>query len=206
MQSSEDDKKISGLSEIESVDNIVQKYLDHEFTAGEALPILLSLLDKGKYEASGVIALLYETGKEGVERDLNKAIWYYQHSVEHIGNEEDYLALGRLYSVDSYGKKDPEASMLWYQSACDLFDSAIGHIQLGKCYLDGEGVNRDIKLAETHFRKAISKGFVGGYKGMVELSKHTGHRFRSIYYRTRIFFRTLYLLLTDKSDERLREN
>ena len=62
-----------------------------------ALKEFLVLIDEGSFEAYYFAGCLYEEGEGDVEEDLDKALFYYQKSVEEFGYLEGCLALGRLY-------------------------------------------------------------------------------------------------------------
>ena len=55
----------------------------------------------------------------------------------------------------------PDEAVKWFRKAADQ-DCPAAFYELGVCYENGEGVERDIVEAETWYRKALDGGFEGG--------------------------------------------
>ena len=55
----------------------------------------------------------------------------------------------------------PDEAVVWFRKAADQ-DCPAAFYELGVCYENGEGVERDLIEAETWYRKAVDGGFEGG--------------------------------------------
>lgn len=77
------------------LEEAIRLYDSGQFAA--ALTRTISLIDEGCDEAYYFAGCIYEEGGHGVERNLDKARFYYEKSVDEFGYVEGYLALGRLY-------------------------------------------------------------------------------------------------------------
>ena len=55
----------------------------------------------------------------------------------------------------------PDEAVKWFRKAADQ-DCPAAFYELGVCYENGEGVERDLVEAETWYRKAVDGGFEGG--------------------------------------------
>lgn len=56
---------------------------------------------------------------------------------------------------------DPVSAVAWFRKAGDQ-DCAAAFYELGVCYENGEGVEKNLDEAETWYRKAVDGGFEGG--------------------------------------------
>ena len=61
------------------------------------------------------------------------------------------------HSFDADGKRDPQGPIKYYRVAADLGCPAAQY-ELGFCYLMGDGVKQNLKMAARLFRKAAEQG------------------------------------------------
>ncbi|WP_075261538.1 SEL1-like repeat protein [Candidatus Odyssella acanthamoebae] len=101
--------------------------------------------------AQNLLGDMYHYGR-GVEKDLTKAIEYYQKAAA-----QNYplaqATLGRVYKEGWGTKQDLEKALLWIKKAADQEDNE-GQYNLALMYRDGEGVPLDDQEAVRLFRLA----------------------------------------------------
>lgn len=125
----------------------------------ENLNIIASKLDGlGFTKGSRVWAWLYWIdeigGKSNKNKDYKKAEYY----ASKIANDDAYASfiLGQLYCDGGDGIKiDYAKAFYWWSNGARLGDSSC-YDNLGWCYFNGNGVNRNYKKAYESFIKAIS--------------------------------------------------
>eukprot|EP00825_Cyclidium_porcatum_P004770 TRINITY_DN1225_c0_g1_i6.p2 TRINITY_DN1225_c0_g1~~TRINITY_DN1225_c0_g1_i6.p2 ORF type:complete len:127 (-),score=25.25 TRINITY_DN1225_c0_g1_i6:201-581(-) len=98
----------------------------------------------------------YENG-QGVEKDLIKAVKYYQMSADQ-GNVKGQNNLGRYYENGQGVEKNYQLAVKYYQMSADQ-GNADAQNRLGDCYENGQGVEKkllagcQILLNECQLRK-----------------------------------------------------
>lgn len=109
--------------------------------ADQAVAIWTDLASQGNVESQYGLALVYETGAEGVDQDLAKSIEFYQLAAS-AGLPEAQTNLGLIYANGEGASKDTaKAAELWTQAA--ISNNAIAQFNLGLAYLSGQGVQAD---------------------------------------------------------------
>ncbi len=95
------------------------------------------------------LGLFYLDG-DVVEKDINKAIELIEKSIQ-MGYSFAYTILGDIYTYDM---KDYNKGFLYYRKAADA-GIIQSYVQLGFCYYNGFGVEKDTVKAAEYFQKAI---------------------------------------------------
>jgi len=109
-----------------------------------------------------------------------KAIALYQQAIEYFNRQDkdvecaDLLRqsaeLGYVWAQLYYGRflakgigtaLAPSEALEWFRKAADQNNSEAFY-EIGVCYENGEGVDRDLVEAEIWYRKAVNAGFEGG--------------------------------------------
>ena len=115
-----------------------------------------------------------------------KAIALYQQAIEFFNRQDkdvecaDLLRqsaeLGYVWAQLYYGRflakgigtaLAPSEALEWFRKAADQNNSEAFY-EIGVCYENGEGVEKDLDAAETWYRKAVDAGFEGGAKRALE--------------------------------------
>lgn len=115
--------------------------------------------DLGEMEACYDLALLYEDGVAGVEKDVARARQLYQKACD--APEPDPTAcsnLGLMYKTGSGVEVDAEAAVAMYERACEL-GSHLGCTNLAGRLVAGDGVERDVSRAGELVGEACRQGF-----------------------------------------------
>jgi TPR repeat protein len=168
----------------------------------KAKTMLVGLINSGTSEANGYLGHIYEYGCKNIERNINSAIFYYEHSADEYGDLESVLALGRIFY--SYQEvKDYEKAIFNYKIA-EKFEQPIAFLNLGRMYENGDGFDKDLDMARRYYKKAIEHGYVYGYIFLAILEKNQGSWFKNILYRFKAFLRTLPISIRNPDDVRLR--
>ncbi len=101
--------------------------------------------------------LCYELGKNGVEKDLEKAFSYYKQSAE-LGYAKAQNSLG-VYFDYGYGcEENPEQAFYWYKKAAQQ-GLDVAQLNLGGCYELGDGCEKNLEQAFGWYKKAAEQGY-----------------------------------------------
>lgn len=128
-----------------------------------------------KYEKAALqLAIHYEKGL-GTEQDMLKAAHYYERAIK-AGNEQAHIKYARLLMTGKQGLvADPERAFNLVSYAIIQLDrkaaagSPSAAKQLGRLYLDGKLVERDLQKAEKWLRRAAYLGSQGGMHELANL-------------------------------------
>lgn len=114
-------------------------------------PALLKIADKGDVEHQSYVAKLYLTGKNDVQKDYEKARYWYQRVIDNQNADAKIVAhanlfMGILYNSGKGGKQCYISAMKCFQAAAKqgYYDA---HISIGKLYVNGLGVKKDYNQA-----------------------------------------------------------
>ena len=171
------------LSLEKRLDDAIRRF-DSDIHDTECVKKFIDLVNEGCNEAFYYIGLIYESGSNGVMCDLEKAIFYYQKSIETSGYVESYLSLARIYYHGLSGKSDRKKSLEYYSKVYESTGNPIAAIMLGKIYMDGELVDRDIDRARSLFDQSIEEGYIYAYQNKAILE----WRERNFVRATAVFF------------------
>ena len=106
----------------------------------------------------------YRDGKNGVTKDLKKAVEYFTKAAEQ-GHASAQADLGDCYFNGDGVYKDSDKAVEWYRKAAEQ-GNASGQCGLGLCYLGGRGVPEDNAKAVEWFRKAANQGHASAQNGL----------------------------------------
>ena len=98
------------------------------------------------------LACCFQAG-EGVEKNLDVALKWFKRAAE-AGSTDAMVTFGLWY----WGKEDIAMMVMWLQRAVAEGDQPDALAVLGETYLNGEGVDKDVKLGIEYFEKAADQG------------------------------------------------
>ncbi len=148
-----------------------------------ALKEFISLIDEGCKDAYFFAGCIYEEGGGGIEKDLEKALFYYQKAIEEAGTVEAYLGLGKFYYYGMGVKQDYAKAFRYYSIVDEDLANPIAQLMLGRMYQHGQGVNKNLKKAREYYYKAIAKGNVYAIQNLAFLEAEEGNRLKSLWLR-----------------------
>lgn len=123
----------------------------------EAVRYYTMAAEAGHVGAQNNLGALYKKG-EGVKKDYPEAIkWYLRTAASMKGGPGVYNELGELFEVSSEIRNHFEIAAQFYTVAAEA-NVAKAMTNLGRLYLNGQGVNRDEKIAKSWFQKALIEG------------------------------------------------
>jgi len=136
----------------------------------KALPALSYAAERGVLGAELKLARIYARG-DGVPRDDGKAFTYYQRIADQHAEiapsspvakfvAEAFVALGQYYrkGVPAIGlNSDPARAADLYRHAASYFGNADAQYELGRLYLAGDGVHKDVSLGANWLAAAAKK-------------------------------------------------
>ena len=172
-----------------------------------ALKKFIALIDDGCTAAYDFVGGYYELGAKGLEldKDYEKARFYYERAIEQCGSRESYLGLARLYYFGRGVNQD-------YGKAFEYFDlvakeakqNGVAYLMLGQMYQHGQHVDKNLEKAEDCYRKAWQQGYVFGLTCLGKLEQERGHHFKGWLYRLKAGFVGYRIASKDSHDSRLR--
>lgn len=133
-----------------------------KITADEALSEFLALIDLGCDQAFSFVGNIYECGGRNVGRDYAKARFYYEKSVETVGSVAAYLGLIRLYYYGLGVESDYKKAFEYCCNLSEKTDDPYANFYLGRMYMDGCFVAKDLEKAMHYFKRSWGKGYVFG--------------------------------------------
>ena len=134
---------------------------DFEKSPEEAIKWCRKAAEKGNVNAQFELGESYLKG-EGVRKDIDQGIMWCTKAAEQDANFA--LKLGNLYYDgkgsfffgDAYIEIDYTEAVDWYRKAAEGGELD-AYFALGKCYIEGNGVKKDIKNGINWYRKAAEK-------------------------------------------------
>ena len=131
-------------------------------TADTALREFINLIDDGCDEAYAFVGAIYECGGKNVNQDYEKALFYYEQSVERYGAVEAYLGLVRIYYYGLGVVRDYCRAFEYCTTLIEETDNMYANYMIGKMSKDGYCVEKDPNKAKEYFTKAWRLGYVFG--------------------------------------------
>lgn len=138
----------------------------------EAVEAYRYAAEKGQLGASWKLGRMYAEG-DGVERNDYEAFKFFvdiaKHDVEPGSTDAPYIS-DALVAIAGYLKRgipgsrvsaDPAASRDYYMRAAATYRNPAAQFEMGKMYLVGDGVGRNIKQAGRWLQLATEKGHAG---------------------------------------------
>lgn len=122
----------------------------------EALEIYHNAVDKGNSYAMKNLANLYFYGEEGIEKDLDKGLYFYKKAAE-LGNIDVIDDLIFLYSGQKSFKQDLNEMQKWAETSVKM-GSSRGYEWLSGLYFGGHKVDKDENKALHYAKISATKG------------------------------------------------
>lgn len=170
-----------------------------------ALDEAVALIDEGYGHAYTLAGAIYERGGNGVPQDYEKALFYYQRSIENVGAVEGYLALGRLFYFGKGVEQNYRKAYEYYSIVDADTENAVAYLMLGRLYHKGHGVKQNLDKAREYYEKAITKGYVFGLTYLGFLEQECGHYLKGWRLRLKAAYLFLRISARDPHDSRLRD-
>jgi TPR repeat protein len=186
------------------MESAIQAYMEGDYTG--ALSQFKNLINEGCNEAYSYVGNIYESGGQGVEADIDKAIFYYQKSIEECGDVEAYLGLGRIYFYGKGSNAEYQKAFEYYSLVAQESGRPIAYLMLGRMYHSGKGVDRNLSKAKECYEIASAKGNVFAIKNLGLLEIETGHYLRGMFLRAKAVLKGFFVALKDTQDSKLRSN
>jgi TPR repeat protein len=178
------------------------------FDAGDATHELLeefrALADKGLREANYFLGLIYEDGTNGAETNVEKALDFYEESVNGLGYVEGYLAVARLMYHGLAGPRDYDKAFQYYEHVARKDENPIASFMIGRMYQHGQGVAKNLNTARAWYRQAIARGNVYGILNLALLEAEEGNVLKGILLRIHAYIKAVLIVLRNRRDIRLR--
>lgn len=172
-------------------------------TAKQALEKLNCLISEGVDEAWAYAGNLYEAGGVGVDRDYSKAMHCYEQSIRRVGSVGAYLGLIRIYYYGLGVSPDYKKAFEFCLILSEHENNMHANFLIGKMYLDGIGVRKDIDEARRYFRRSWKAGYIFGltYLGISE--QKSSHWLRGAMYRLAAGVMAFFIALRSDRDQRI---
>jgi TPR repeat protein len=111
-----------------------------------AAELLEASAEQGEEHAAFNLAAMYETGNAALDRDLGRAIhWYELAATKGIPEAKHNLAV--CYAHPESPARDLEVAARWFHAAAE-HGLTLSMQSLARIYASGEGVERNLELAE----------------------------------------------------------
>lgn len=190
-------ERAANLGNIEAMNRVGYYYsygIGCEPDGEKALDYYKKAAENGNYVSLYNVGTVYETGKEPLQQNLDKAYEYYKRSSD-AGYSRAMVAIAHLYYNQDYGRKDgkPDYDMVrqWYVKAAESgFYDAYGY--LGDMYLEEDGVGQDFEKAKNYYLEGCDKGssysmsglanyYYAGYEGKADLEEAKKWYYKAAY-------------------------
>lgn len=136
--------------------------LEQRISTDQALPQILQEIEAkafdGMAEAQHDLGAIYTAGHAGVERNFDRAVfWFKESAFRGIANAR--YNLGVLYHQGLGIEKDMDQAIQWYQAASYLKHPEAQY-NLGIAYIEGIGTTYNPEMAAAYFEQAAMGGVV----------------------------------------------
>ena len=127
--------------------------------------------DLGNHDGIKYIAYCYNSG-DGVEKDVNKALEYYEIYLENWDEAWAYEAVGNIYFLGEGIDKDPVKALEYYEISYKKGNTNSPNLcyRIGQLYEKGEGVKLDIDKAKEYYRLGADKGYANCQEALEALN------------------------------------
>ena len=170
-----------------------------------ALIEFTKLIDEGCDEAFSFVGAIYEFGGNNVDRDYDKARFYYEQSIERYGAVVAYHGLIRMYYYGLGVNKDCCKALEYCNILVEDKDDVYANFLIGKMYMDGCCVDKDLKAAKKYFSKAWEKGYVFGLTYLGFLEQQRGSYIKGLLLRVKAGIMCYFMARKNINDPRIRE-
>lgn len=148
-----------------------------EGNVSSALKEAKQALESGEGHANSLLGAIYEHKSSFDQDSQNAAFFYYQQGVRDVGALECWLGVARCHYLGIGTQRDFAEAFHCYEIIAEDSRHPVALLMLGKMYLDGQGVAKNIELAEHY----------------LELAKRHGQLFAYSYLGTIYFLREQYI-------------
>lgn len=138
-----------------------------------------ALVEHGVVQVCAHIGQVYETGGEGIEKDINQALFWYRRAVFECDDPLAHLGLGRAYYNGVGEVKNIEQARKHFEAA-HSYGLPQARIYLGVMYYFGNGVECDVELAKKYLESAAADGFAYAYLLLARFALHERRLFKAI--------------------------
>jgi TPR repeat protein len=156
----------------------------------EAIEAYRYAAENGQIGASWKLARMYAEG-DGVARDDYQAFKFFseivREDVEPGSPDESYVAdalveLGNYYRSGIPGSVEPnlQAAQDYYMRAAATYRNPQAQYEIGKMFLNGEGVKQSLRQAGRWLQLAAEKGHTGALATLGNLLFHSGQTVRGL--------------------------
>lgn len=174
-------------------------------SASIALDKFIRLIDEGINESYVFVGAIFEFGGKDVEKDYDKARFYYEQSIERFGAVEAYLGLARIYYHGLGIEPDYCKALEYCEIVAEESDNMYANFMIGKIHMDGLCVEQDLDKAKTYFKRSSDSGYVFGMTYLGLLEQNMGNRIRGWFYRMKAGIIAFFIARKDINSPRIRE-
>ncbi|HAL02009.1 MAG TPA: hypothetical protein DCP07_01490 [Lachnospiraceae bacterium] len=139
--------------------------------SAKAFELFKKAADLGNHDGIKYIAYCYSSG-DGVEKDVNKALEYYEIYLENWDEAWAYEAVGNIYFLGEGIDKDPVKALEYYEISYKKGNTNSPNLcyRIGQLYEKGEGVKLDIDKAKEYYRLGADKGYANCQEALEALN------------------------------------
>lgn len=151
-------QKAAALDDLKSIMRLSDFYLDGQFVKqdiSKGLKWQTKAAEMGDKDAQFNLALIYHKGHYGVPCDIQKAIYWYEKAAAQ--NEIDSITNLGTILMCSKNKSEQERAFQLLNKAYEAGDTH-AVINIGNCYKEGIGVEKNSQKALACYEQAFKKG------------------------------------------------
>lgn len=158
--------------------------------AEKAMGELIEWSDKGFGHANFLIGVIYESGKNSISRDYEKAALYYEKAVVESRSVQAMLRLASLHYLKRIGGSSDEMAFRFYSELYESNKNSSSSMMLGAMYFEGRFVEKNIEVAKLYLDEAVEAGLVFALTLRGHIERDQGHRFAAWSYFVRAVIRS----------------
>lgn len=163
------------------------------------------LAENGKEESYSFLGNIYEHGLNESGPDYERAKYWYEKSLDTVGSVTAYLGLIRIHYYGLGGGEYYRKAFCLSRELSEEKAHPYAYFFIGKMFLHGKGVEKDLGRAFFYFGKSWHKGYVFGMTYMGITAQEQGKWFEGWRCRLRAGCYAYRISLTDKKSQRIRE-
>ena len=173
----------------------------------DAFKKFIALIDEGCAAAYGFVGAYYDLGAPGIEKDYEKARFYYDRDIEQYGSREAYLGLARLYYFGRGVDRDYCKAFEYYEMVVEEAEhNGVAYLMLGQMYQHGQCVEKNFQKAKECYEKAWQKDYVLGLTYLGKLEQEMGHPVKGWLHRLKAGLVAYKIARKDPHDSRFRSS
>jgi TPR repeat protein len=161
-----------------------------------------ALAEKGVWQICSSIGTMYERGADGVEKDITKAMYWYERAIREGDDPIAHVGLGKAHYEGLGLNQDFAAARKHFEKAYSASLPEAG-IYLGMMYQAGIAIDRDAGRAEECFKFAADAGYFLAYFKLARLALDKHRYFRAAALCLRGWLLGLRVSRQDPTDPRL---